>query len=87
MSEDIAQSVPLVIEDRHPATQHLLRQFRYDHLPVYLQRVSGPVAELAYKLTAKLTDGPELSVGLRKLIEAKDCLVRQAVDDHQAKGE
>jgi hypothetical protein len=27
-----------------------------------------------------LPDGPELTVGLRKLLEAKDCLVRAALD-------
>ena len=28
-----------------------------------------------------LGDGPELSAGLRKLLEAKDCLVRQSILD------
>jgi hypothetical protein len=27
-----------------------------------------------------LPDGPELTVGLRKLLEAKDCFVRAALD-------
>jgi hypothetical protein len=30
-----------------------------------------------------LTDGPELLAGLRKVLEAKDCFVRQALDDSQ----
>jgi hypothetical protein len=29
----------------------------------------------------KLDDGPELTIGLRKLLEAKDCFVRQARED------
>jgi hypothetical protein len=28
-----------------------------------------------------LPDGPELSAGLRKLLEAKDCFVRAAIGD------
>jgi hypothetical protein len=32
-------------------------------------------------LADQLADGPELSAGLRKLVEAKDCLVRQRVVD------
>lgn len=69
---------------RHPATQHLLDLFAYDHLPPHLQRVSKPIGDLAYGLADSLGDGPELSTGLRKLLEAKDCLVRQAVIDERA---
>lgn len=66
---------------RHPATQHLLDLLAYDHLPLPLQEVSKPCADLGYGLAIALCDGPELSAGLRKLIEAKDCFVRQAVID------
>jgi hypothetical protein len=31
-----------------------------------------------------LPDGPELSTGLRKLLEAKDCLVRAAIEQARA---
>jgi len=67
-------------EGRHPGTQHLLRFFEFDHLPDHLQRVSAPCYELAYEMVAALPDGPELTVGLRKLLEAKDAFVRTAVD-------
>lgn len=66
--------------DRHPGTVHLLRQFRFSHLPESLQRTSRPIAEVAYRLAYELPDGPELSAGLRKLLEGKDCLVRARVD-------
>ncbi|MGB0972847.1 MAG: hypothetical protein ACPGVG_18095 [Mycobacterium sp.] len=66
--------------ERHPATQHLLEQFGYEHLPPHLRAVSKPFRDLAINLLT-LTDGPELSAGLRKLLEAKDCCVRQAVID------
>lgn len=66
--------------DRHPATVQLLSWFEYDHLPEHLQKVSKPVGDLAHQLVEELPDGPELSAGLRKLLEAKDCFVRAAVE-------
>jgi hypothetical protein len=66
--------------ERHPATTGLLRYFEYAHLPEHLQAVSKPVGDLAQDMAAKLPDGPELTTGLRKLLEAKDCLVRAALD-------
>jgi hypothetical protein len=67
-------------DTRHPATTHLLRYFEYGHLPERLQGFSAPFAELALDLVTGLPDGPELTAGLRKLLEAKDCIVRAAVD-------
>jgi hypothetical protein len=79
----------------HPATEAILRHFRYAHLPAHLQRVSRPFCELAHalaavadvghgyhleELAATELDGPELTVALRKLLEAKDCAVRAALD-------
>jgi hypothetical protein len=72
-------AVPL---DRHPATLQLFRWFDYDHLPPHLQEFSRPFHSLAHALMA-LPDGPELSAGLRKLLEAKDCIVRAAIDFHE----
>ncbi|MGW4250569.1 hypothetical protein [Streptomyces californicus] len=66
--------------ERHPGTTHLLRYFEYNHLPPHLQAVSKPCADLAHELVALLPDGPELTAGLRKLLEAKDCMVRAALD-------
>lgn len=70
--------------NRHPATQHLLDLFGYEHLPPSLQAISKPLHEVAHQMADALTDGPELSTGLRKLVEAKDCLVRQRVIDLKA---
>ena len=64
---------------RHPATDHLLSLFEYEHLPPHLQEISKQLAETASFVTGLLGDGPELTAGLRKLLEAKDCFVRQAV--------
>lgn len=64
----------------HPSTQSILRYFEYEHLPEHLQRVSQPIHHLAHSYAAQLSASPELTVGLRKLLEAKDCLVRAALD-------
>ena len=66
--------------ERHPATTGLLRYFEFAHLPEQLQPVSQSCAVLAAEMTGRLPDGPELSTGLRKLLEAKDCFVRAALD-------
>jgi hypothetical protein len=66
-------------QDRHPSVAHFAPLFRYDHLPTRLQQVSAPFAELAVTLLGLCPDGPELSAGLRKLLEAKDCAVRAAL--------
>lgn len=56
--------------------ERMLRWFKYDHLPAHLQDVSKPFGELAEKLVDKLSAGPERTVALRKLLEAKDAAVR-----------
>lgn len=66
--------------ERHPGTTHLLAYFEYAHLPEPLQAVSKPCGDLAQQLVDALPDGPELTAGLRKLLEAKDCFVRAALD-------
>jgi hypothetical protein len=67
---------------RHPGTTHLLQFFAFDHLPKHLQGISAECSNLAHLMVEDLSDGPELSAGLRKLLEAKDCFVRAAVTDH-----
>lgn len=71
---------------RHPATVQLARWFGYDHLPRELADVSKPCADLAAHMIETLPDGPELTTGLRKLLEAKDCFVRAHVDELDRKG-
>ncbi len=67
---------------RHPATQQILRWFDYGHLPAGKPRtVSCHLASVAMELAESLQDGPELTAGLRKLLEAKDAFVRQAIAD------
>ena len=61
-------------------TPRLMKFFEYKHLPEHLQKVSKPICELAGEMDIDLPDGPEKTVGLRKLLEAKDCFVRAALD-------
>jgi len=63
----------------HPSVEAILQYFEYRHLPVALQAVSRPVAELAQHMAETLPQNAELTTGLRKLLEAKDCLVRAAL--------
>lgn len=57
----------------------ILVYFKYDHLPPYLQAVSKPFHDLAWLMDGHLPASAEVSAGLRKLLEAKDCFVRAAV--------
>ncbi|MCH2058157.1 MAG: hypothetical protein MK214_16385 [Thalassotalea sp.] len=56
-----------------------MKYFDYEHLPEKLQAVSKPIGDVARKMNEELPDGGEKSAGLRKLLEAKDCLVRAAL--------
>jgi hypothetical protein len=69
--------------DRHPSTTQLAGHFTRSHLPDHLAAVSKPCGDLASAMIEALPDGPELSAGLRKLLEAKDCFVRAAVEAHR----
>lgn len=53
-----------------------MKYFAYEHLPPHLQEVSKPIGDLASLMNDSLPDGDEKEIGLRKLLEAKDCLVR-----------
>lgn len=65
---------------RHPSTYQISRYFEYEHLPTHLQAISKPCHDLAEQMINALPDGPEVTAGLRKLLEAKDCFVRAALD-------
>jgi len=57
----------------------MLKWFAWEHLPEHLQLVSRPFDDLARLIIEKLEPGPERTVALRKLLEAKDAAVRSAV--------
>lgn len=54
----------------------MMQFFEYAHLPEHLQEISKPFGELAQKMVDTLPSNAERTAGLRKLLEAKDCLVR-----------
>lgn len=57
----------------------ILRYFAYEHLPENLRPISKKFCDLANWMDMNLKDGPEKSVALRKLLEAKDAAVRSEV--------
>lgn len=63
----------------HPATEKTLSYFTFEHLPEDLQAISKPFCELAQHVAATV-DGPQATIALQKLLEAKDCAVRAALD-------
>lgn len=63
----------------HPSTSGILQYFTYEHLPPHLRDISKQCAHLAKQMTTECSQGPELTTGLRKLLEAKDCFVRACV--------
>jgi hypothetical protein len=66
-------------EGRHPATEAILEFFTAEHLPPHLREISEPVVALGHWYADALPDDPELTAGLRHLMEAKDCFVRVRV--------
>ena len=72
---------PVDLADRHPGVRDLARHLTPNpNLPEPLRRIAERVEGLAADLIDDIPDGPELTAGLRKLLEAKDCLVRAALD-------
>jgi len=67
---------------RHPSTQHLMAWLKPNPI---LDGIALDVATIVWQagcdLVAVLDDGQELSAGLRKLRETKDCCVIQGLID------
>jgi len=75
----------------HHSIAHVLQFFAYEHLPPHLREVSQHFHWLAHALVGQAPThgnsehrqltltGPELTVALRKLLEAKDAAVRAAL--------
>lgn len=61
------------------AINPIMKYFAYENLPEKLQAISKPIGDLARQMDEQLPDGAEKSAGLRKLLEAKDCLVRASL--------
>lgn len=62
---------------RHPGVENVLKFFHYEHLPAELQPVSKTIHDAAVTIVNAIPqDSPQLTLGLHKLLEAKDCFVR-----------
>lgn len=61
------------------ASAPTLRWFECEHLPEYLQMTSKLFETLATTLAGTLHPGPERTIALRKLLEAKDAAVRATI--------
>ena len=67
------------IDTKEDKMSPIMEFFEYEHLPETLQAVSRQICELAREFDRTLPDCAEKSVGLRKLLEAKDALVRASL--------
>jgi len=56
--------------------ERMLKWFKFDHLPESPKEVSSHFAELAHMTCSLCEPGPERTVAMRKLLEAKDAAVR-----------
>lgn len=68
------------LTDRHSGVQSITKYFSYDHLEGRQRSISKECSNLAIRMLQELDDSPELTEGLRKLLEAKDCFVRASLD-------
>lgn len=59
--------------------EHLLSLFEHAHLPDHLAAIASVCSDVANEMVSELGVGIEVTEGLRKLLEAKDCFVREAV--------
>lgn len=66
---------------RHPSSVHMLKVLAPNpNLSGELYDISESCWDLGFSMFLRLEDGPELTAGLRKLVEAKDCFVRGLLD-------
>ncbi len=65
------RSLPAIVD-----ADRLLQWFAWEHLPAELQPVSIRFYAIACAVCAEIPRGPERTVALRKLLEAKDAAVR-----------
>jgi hypothetical protein len=69
------QATNEAIMGHHPAVAHVLKGFRYTHLPPELQGVSKRFHDLAHEMAQEMPDSPEVTVTLRHLLDAKNAAV------------
>jgi hypothetical protein len=65
-----------LVAGRHPAINAIMQHFAWSHLDGELAITSRLCARLALRMVERVVDDPELTAGLRALLQAKDCFVR-----------
>lgn len=60
----------------HPSVEHVLKFFEMGDFTPPVKKVAGPFRELAHHLVGCIPPTQELTVALRKLLEAKEAAVR-----------
>lgn len=73
MTQNEPKAEPRQLDER---PERMLKWFAFDHLPPALKAVSAEFSGLAYTIVREIEPGPERTVALRKLLEAKDAAVR-----------
>lgn len=74
--------------ERHPGVRHFEHHFDGSHLShAGLRSIVDHFENLAQAMIDRLPDSPELAAGLRKLREAKDCMVLGKVDELRERSE
>lgn len=73
LNDAVSASPKPLQEDR------MLKWFAFEHLPPHLREVSMHFYELAQRVVLLCEPGPERTVALRCLLEAKDAAVRSKV--------
>lgn len=74
------------MKEFHPAVAGVLRFFEYDHLPEGpIRNTSRDFQAFAQSMAVRIDPDPELTVALRKLLEAKDAAVRAVVVTEKAR--
>jgi len=65
----------------------VFQYFDYEHLRHDITReIAQQIYNLARYLEENITESPEKSVGMRKLLEAKDCFVRSVLETGEKSG-
>lgn len=82
LSNEQPSNLDEVLASRHPSVSSVAR-FLVEvntNLPAPLYGIAATFRQQTWTLLDRIPDGPELTVALRKLLEAKDAAVRAALD-------
>lgn len=60
--------------------ERMMKWFEFAHLPARLRETSARFWDIACQIVATVDPGPERTVALRKLLEAKDAAVRATLN-------